>query len=474
MAYAHYDRLSALDASFLAYEAPNVHMHVGSVAIFDGAPLLTPTGELDIERIRGLAGPALRRSARFRQRAVRVPWFQGWVWVDDPGFNLDYHLRHTAIPEPGNERQLKRLAGRIFSQKLDLERPLWEMWFVEGLEGGRVAVISKIHHAVIDGMSGASLLAGWINAGEQADAIGSTDPRWMPRPAPDGLRLALDEAARRLIFPARAWAAGWRALADPAASLREARRSAAAVGSLLRAGLAAASNTPLNAEIGPYRRFDCLRMDLDAMKRVRSHLGGTVNDVVIALVAGAMRRFLRLRGVPVETLDFRAMLPVNVRREEHQRKLGNRVATLVAKLPLDEDDPLARLRRVVETTRELKASDLVEGGELLEALSDAMATSLIARLANLATRSLAYNLVVTNVPGPPFALNLLGAKMEAIYPLVPLFRNQALGIALFSYAGTLHWGLNADWDLVPDLHRFVELLKEEFDRLLEAELPLES
>jgi WS/DGAT/MGAT family acyltransferase len=335
-------------------------------------------------------------------------------------------------------------------------------------------VISKIHHAVIDGMSGASLLAGWINAGEQTDAIGSTDPRWMPRPTPSGPRLALDEAARRLIFPARAWAAGWRALADPVASLRATRRSAAAVGSLLRAGLTAASSTPLNADIGPYRRFDWVRMDLDAMKRVRARLGGTINDVVIALVAGAMRRFLQLRGVPVETLDFRAMLPVNIRREEQQKKLGNRVATLVAKLPLDEDDRLVRLRRVVETTRELKASDLVEGGELLEALSDAVATSLIARLANLATRSLAYNLVVTNVPGPPFALNLLGAKMEAIYPLVPLFRNQGLGIALFSYASTLHWGFNADWDLVPDLHRFVELLQEEFDLLLEAEPPPES
>jgi WS/DGAT/MGAT family acyltransferase len=474
MAYAHYDRLSALDASFLAYESPNVHMHVGSVGIFDGAPLRNAAGELDLDRVRALSEPALRRSARFRQRAVRVPWFGHWVWVDDPRFNLDYHLRHTALPEPGDERQLKRLAGRIFSQKLDLARPLWEMWFVEGLEHGRVAVISKIHHSVIDGVSGASLLAGWMNAGGEPLPPEPTHARWLPRPAPSAARLVADEALRRAVAPSRAVAAGFRRLANPGGALAEARHAVGAVGSLLAAGLSSASSTPLNAEIGPYRRFDWLRMDLAAVKEIRTRFGGTVNDAVVAIVSGAMRRFLQLRGLPVETLDFRAMLPVNVRREAQRGKLGNRVATLVARLPLDEADPVARALRVVQRMRELKASDLVEAGELVEGLSDVIATSLVARLSDLAARSIAFNMVVTNVPGPSFAVNLLGAKLLALYPLVPLFRNQALGIALFSCDGSLFWGFDADWDLVPDLHLLVELVQEEFEVLRKSEPPVST
>lgn len=464
MSYTHYDRLSALDATFLEIETPNVHMHVGSVHLFDGGPLRTPEGGLDFERVRALSEPALRRSARFRQRLERIPVFGHPVWVDDGRFRLEYHLRHTSLPEPGDARQLKRLAGRIFSQKLDPNRPLWEMWFVEGLEDGRFALILKAHHCMIDGISGADLLAGYIQGAPDSETEPDL-PRWVQRPAPSPAKLVSDELMRRASLPAKAVRAGLTAMRAPLRALEEARGSASAVAEALGAGLGSASATPLNDDIGPYRRFDWTRFELAAVKEVKSRLGGTVNDVVIAIVAGAMRRFLQRRSVDVDSLDFRAMMPVNVRREDQHGKLGNRVAFLMARLPVDEKDPARRLARVIEATRGLKDSSTVEGTELLEEISDWTATALFAGVSRLAAKTRSYNMVVTNVPGPQFPISILGAKMEEIYPLVPLFSNQALGIAVFSYDGTLFWGFNADWDAVPDLHDLVEMVQDEFETL---------
>jgi WS/DGAT/MGAT family acyltransferase len=463
MAYSHYERLSALDATFLTIESPSVHMHVGSVAILEGAPLRTAEGGLDLERIRGLSAPVLQRSPRFRQRLERIPGFGHFVWVDDPRFNLDYHLRHTSLPEPGDARQLKRLAGRIFSQKLDLRRPPWEMWLVEGLEDGRFAVISKLHHCMIDGVSGAELLASFMAEGSEA---GAAPARWLPRPAPTGARLFADELARRAALPARVAAAGLRGLGAPLRTLGEARHALEAVGHVLAAGLRSASSTPLDVEIGPYRRFDWTRMDLAAVREVKGRLGGTVNDVVLAIFAGAMRHFLERRAVAVDELEFRAMLPVSVRRRGERAKLGNRVASLVARLPVDEASAAERYRRVVAETGRQKASDLVEGGELLEELAD---RTVFAFLSRLVSRARAGSVVVTNVPGPQIPLGLFGARMEEVYPLVPLFTNQALGVALLSYDGSLFWGFDADWDALPDLHELVDLVQEEFEALRKLE-----
>jgi WS/DGAT/MGAT family acyltransferase len=464
MGYTHYDRLSALDATFLAIEDANVHMHVGAVQVFEGDGPQTPDGGLDIERIRELAEPALRRSARFRQRIERIPYFDHPVWVDDERFRLDYHLRHTALPEPGDERQLKRLAGRIFSQKLDPARPLWELWFVEGLEGNRFAVISKIHHCMIDGISGADLLAGFLQSAPGMPAA-SAPPPWVPRPVPSAARLLRDEVARRGTIPAAAAGAALDLLRSPGKAVRGARETLEAIADSLTAGLGSASETPLNDPVGPYRRFDWTQMDLAAVKEARGDSGGTLNDVVLAVVAGAMRSFLQRRGVDVDSLDFRAMLPVNVRPGAEHGRLGNRVSFLMARLPVHESTPEKRLASVIATTRALKRSSKVHGTELVEELSDLGMTSLFADFARLAARTRSYNMVVTNVPGPQFPVHLLGARMRAIYPLVPLFSNQALGIALFSFDGGLFWGLNAEWDAVPDLHDLVDLVQQEFESL---------
>jgi diacylglycerol O-acyltransferase len=470
MSYAHYVRLSALDATFLEIEDENVHMHVGACAIFETASPTHEDGGLDMARIRRLSGPALSRNRRFRQRLDHVPLVGDPVWVDDPRFNLDYHLRHTALPEPGDERQLKRLMGRLMSQKLDLHKPLWEMWFVEGLEDGRFAVISKMHHCMVDGISGVDLLAALMDPDAEANTVEEeaatlASRPWLPRPPPGPVQLLADEAWRRAALPFAALRAGRDAIAHPGRVVEEVRRELEALEELLAPGLRGASRTPLNADIGPHRRFDWLHMDLGAVKAVKNTLGGTVNDVVLATVAGAVRRFLIARGAEVDGLDFRAQVPVSVRAESEHGALGNRVAMLLAPLPVSEPDPRCRYDRVVETTRRLKGSHQVEGGKLLARIGDVTSREILAALVRVTGRQLAYNIVVTNVPGPPVPVHLLGARMLEIYPLVPLFSNQAVGIALFSYDGGLYWGFNACWDALPDLHALVLAVGDEFEVL---------
>lgn len=466
MAYVHYDRLSALDATFLAIEDANVHMHVGAVAIFDARPLTRPDGGLDFDRLRRLAGPALARSQRFRQRLAHVPLLGHPVWVDDEHFNLDYHLRHTALPAPGDERQLKRLAGRLLSQKLDLHKPLWELWFVENLEGERCAVVTKIHHCMIDGISGVDLMGALMQiAPTEAPAEGESTHRWLPRPVPGPVRLLGDELARRAGLPLDLLRAGRRTLASPLRSLDGARDAVEAVSEILSPGLHAATPTPLNGPIGPHRRFDWTEMALGDVKEVKNRLGGTVNDVVLAVVSGAMRTFLARRGVAVDDLDFRAQVPVNVRAPREHGKLGNRVATLVARLPVHEPDLRRRYEDVVRTTSALKESKQVRGSELLETLGDWTAKELLAGIVRLTSQGLAFNMTVTNVPGPQEKAYLLDAPMHAIFPVVPLFSNQGVGIALFSYDGRLFWGFHACWDAVPDLHDLVLAVQAEFEAL---------
>jgi WS/DGAT/MGAT family acyltransferase len=453
MAYAHYDRLSALDASFLGIEDHNAHMHVGTVGVFDMGPLEDPHGGLDMERVLASADGTLAHHPRFRQKLAYVPLLGNPVWVDDEHFNLSYHVRHTALPPPGDDRQLKRLAGRIMSQQLDRGKPLWELWYVEGMTGDRFAVISKMHHSIVDGISGVDLMSSMM--GPDQNAPPATPPRFVPRPAPTPGRLLADEMMRMASLPLDV-ARGARALlTQPRRSVAAARDAFEGLGEALRAAFAPASPTPLNCDIGPHRRFDWAKLDLDVVKGIKNRHGVTINDVVLAVVAGALRRFLRRRGEQVEDLTFRAMVPVNVRAAADHGRLGNRVSFMVAPLPLGEPDPERRLRQVAATMQAAKQSKQRHGGELLEEVSDRLFSGLFGQVARLGARTLPYNVVVTNVPGPQFPVYLLGAPLREAYPLVPLFSNQALGIALFSYDGGLFWGFNADWDAVPDLHELV-------------------
>jgi len=468
MAYSYFDRLSALDASFLALESEGVHMHVGTVATFEAGPLATPDGGIDFDAILETCEAGLRRAPRFRQKLATTPVLGQPVWVDDPDFNLLYHVRHTALPLPGDERRLKRLTGRIQSQKLDRTKPMWELWFVEGLAGGRFAIISKVHHCLIDGISGVDLLAAFMGPNEEF-APSPSDHRWMPRPAPGPVGLLASEVSRRLGAPGRALRGLASSVQNPEENFESAVHTATGFIEGLAKSFSPASETPLNVPIGPHRRFDWTRFDLAAVREVKQKLGGTLNDVVLACVSGAVRKYLQREGVEVDEIDFRAFLPVSTRTENQRGTLGNKVSMLVAQLPVDESDPRARVEKIRAETRELKKSGQAAGTEVIEELSNWTSTSLLTGLSRLAASQRSYNMVVTNVPGPQFPVFLNGARMDESYPLVPLFENQALGVALFSYDGGLYWGFNADWEAVPDLHEFVLAVEQEFEVLRKLE-----
>jgi diacylglycerol O-acyltransferase len=409
MAYTHYERLSAMDAMFLEIEDASVPMHIGSVALFENGPLRDEDGGLDFARVFAFAEARIHKSPRLRQRLAEIPVFGRPVWVDDARFNLPYHLRHAALPKPGSERQLKRLAGRILSQQLDRKKPLWETWFIEGVEGERFAVISKLHHCMADGVSSGNMTG--MMMGTKPDFEPDPAPTWIAREPPDGLRMALDEATRRVTGPLSLLrSAGQRGETgegkggDLLASLRQAARGAWRAA---EAGLRPASETPLNVEIGPHRRFDWSHTDLGEVKRVARAAGGTVNDVALAAVAGAVRSFLERRGVSTRGIDFRAAVPVNARTESDEGRLGNRVSSLIASLPVEEPDPRKRLVRVVEATRSLKRSGESEAVDLLGRLADWLPVGVMAGLSRAGSH--AVNMVVTNVPGPEVPVYMLGA-----------------------------------------------------------------
>ncbi len=461
-----HERLSALDASFLGIESDVAHMHVGALAVFDGGPLRQGEG-IDFERIRGYVDSALSSVPRYRQGLSWVPGLGHPVWVDDDHFNIHYHLRHTALPRGGDERALKRLAGRIFSQKLDRSRPLWEFWVVEGLPGDQFALIPKLHHCMIDGVAGVDFMARLLRPTADASEPERGEP-FEARRAPSAAKLFASELGYRAGASRRALDRTRNAVHDFRGWLGETRDKISDVSSALRAGLSPASPTPLNPRhIGPHRRFDVCRLELDRVKEVKRRLGGTVNDVVLATATAALSRFLARRGVDVSKLDdYRALVPVNVRSKLDASAGGNRVAMMLAKLPIDERDCRRRYERVIEMTTHLKTeSGQASGSQLLQQIGDATTPNLVRDVFRVAGMVRAFNVVITNVPGPPFPLYLLGAKLDSIFPLVPLFENQGVGIALFSYDGGLYWGLAADWSSVPDLHELADDLRAAFDDL---------
>jgi diacylglycerol O-acyltransferase / wax synthase len=464
MLHQNYERLSALDNTFLVLERANTPMHVGSTAVFDAAPLLGPGGGVDFERIASHVASRLHLIPRYRQRLAEIPLQQRAVWVDDKSFNLHYHLRHTSLPKPGDEHQFKRLCARIMSQALDRGKPLWETWIVEGLEGGRMAMISKVHHCMIDGISGADLLS--IIMSLTADLPESANQiSWTPRQVPSAAVLLRDEVVERLKAPVNVLS---RLVRNPRAVFTDIRDGLSAISELIGSDTWFASATPFNQPIGPHRQFDWLSMDMSALQAVRRRLGGSFNDVVLAIVAGAVRRFLLGRKLSVSNLTFRVFVPVSTRTSAQQGALGNRIAGWIVDLPIGEPDARRRLAQLSEITAHLKESQATRGVEILTEVLEWTGSSVIGLAMRFASQASPFNLVVTNVPGPPAPLYLLGARMLEAYPLVPLFMGQALGVALFSNAGKLFWGFNADWDALPDLNNLVGAVAASFAELRKA------
>jgi diacylglycerol O-acyltransferase / wax synthase len=459
----YFERLSALDASFLDVETRSSSMSVGAVLVLEGGPMVGAHGEIDIDRLRRWVGAAVSRVPRYRQRIERVPIIGQPVWVDDDHFVLDFHIRHTRLPWPGDDRQLDQLVGLLFSQRIDRDHPLWQLWVIEGLADNRFALVIKAHHCMVDGVAGVDLITQMLRV--TPDVTDVEPAAWQARPRPGRLELIRAEVRHHNRQVARGLRGALRAINLGTAG--RARQVAAGIANTLRAGIHPAPKIPLNPRhIGPHRRFERLRLDLARVKRVKTMLGGTVNDVVLATVTGALRRYLARRGIDVDRLgDLRALVPVNT-RGDGDGGLGNQVALMLADLPVGEPDPRRRLERVCAAMQRLKTgSGQAQGSAFAERLADAVATGILSTTVRWAVRRRAFNLTITNVPGPQVPLWLGGSRLVGAYPKVPLYEAQAVGVALFSYDGGLYIGLSACWHAMPDLHDFRRDLEASFDEL---------
>jgi diacylglycerol O-acyltransferase / wax synthase len=438
------DRLSGLDASFLHMERGGAHMHVASTTIFEGPP---PTHE----EFRDHIASRLHLVPRFRQKLRFVPFGQGRpVWIDDPHLNLDYHVRRTALPPPGSEEQLRTLAARIFSQQLDRSKPVWEIWLAEGLMGERFAIVGKTHHALVDGVSGIDITSVLFDTSPEPAGSPDTGPEWLPRPEPSAPKLLADAWVERLTSPAEIVRGVRATLRGPGRVASQLRENIGLTGKFMGTGLAA-PKSPLNVDIGPHRRFAWVTADLEEFKRIKNEVGATVNDVVLTAVTGALGRYLRARGVQTDELELRAMVPVSVRADEEQGALGNRVAAMMAPLPVWCEDPARCLKLIHETMGDLKKSGQAVGAEILTGLTNFAPPTIASQAARLQSRQRFFNLVVTNIPGPQFPLYVLGREMVALFPMVPLAQKQAVCVGIMSYNGQIHFGLIGDYDAMSDL-----------------------
>jgi diacylglycerol O-acyltransferase len=460
MAQQHLDRLTPVDASFLHQEGPVSHMHIGGLTLIEGPP---PTMDEFLEQIRR----RLHLVPRYRHKLAHTALDSGRpVWVDDPSFNLDYHVRHTALPPPGSWEQLQELTARIFSQQLDRSKPLWEMWLIEGLRDDRFALITKTHHSLIDGIAGVDLATVLFDLSPEPPPISNSGRAWKPHDEPGATQLVaagLVGAVRTGVALAES-AVG--ALAHPERALARAREAAEGVGEIIWAGLNPAPETPLNVPIGPHRRFVAVKAELEDFKAVKNAFGGTVNDVVLAVVAGALRSFLIARGRRTEGVELRALVPVSVRSEDEHNVGGNRIVVMRGPLPVYISDPLNRLRFVSQAMAGLKESKQALGAEVIAGAQNFAPPTILAQASRLNFSTRLFNLIVTNVPGPQFPLYVLGREMLQAIPVAFLPQNHALAIAIMSYNGQLNFGLLGDFDALPDIGVIGENLAAELATLV--------
>jgi len=463
------ERMKPLDASFLYFEDGITHMHIASCALFEGPP---PEYQSVVE----IVAAKLPRVPRYRQIVRFVPLQLGRpVWVDDPHFRLEYHVRHTALPTPGGPTELRQLMGRLMSQELDRRRPLWELWMVEGLEDGKWALITKVHHCMVDGVAGNDLLAAVFDV-ERDPAPADPVAAWEPAAAPSALGLAVG--------------AVWSMATSPYEQLRAARRMLRVPGRALTAlsetvgGMWSYAGrlwptvpSSLVGSIGPDRVWTWAAADLGALKAIRRAFGGTINDVVLTVVTGGLREMLIARGEPVERLVVRSLVPVSVRSEAEQGQWGNRVSAMFADLPVAIDEPLTRLAAVREQMEALKRSHQTVAGEALTALGELTPfapTALVERVAMRVMRRVpqhSINTVTTNIAGPQYPLYVAGREMLAYLPFVPIAPGVRVGVAIVSYNGRVAFGVTGDYDSVSDLDVLADGIEDGIAELLKLTVP---
>jgi WS/DGAT/MGAT family acyltransferase len=457
MSQQHLDRLTPTDASFLHQEGPTSHMHVGALLVLEGP---APTLDELLEQIRG----RLHLVPRYRQKLAHGMLDSGRpVWIDDPNFNLDYHVRHTAVPSPGDWQAMQNLTAWIYSQALDRRKPLWEMWLVEGLQDNRFALIFKNHHALIDGIAGIDLATALFDLSRQPPPVRhSTGRPWKPHREPSAAELLATSLRGAVRTEAKLATAVLDAVSNPERAVARVREAAEGLGEIVWALLNPAPETPLNVEIGPYRRFVAMASRLDDFKEVKNAFGGTVNDVVLSVVTGALRTMLISRGVRTSGLELRALVPVSVRTAGEHRELGNRIVAIRGALPVYIADPLERLRYISAEMADLKESKQALGAKMIAGAQQFAPPTVLAQASRINFSTRLFNLLVTNVPGPQVPLYVLRRRLLHAYPVAFLPSHHALAIAIMSYDGEMNFGLLGDFEAVDDI--------EEIGRSVVAEL----
>lgn len=461
-------RLSGVDSMFWYMETPNNHMHVAGVFIID--PTTAPAG-FSFSQVRSMVASRLNRAALFRRRAVEVPFgLAPPVWIEDPAFDLDYHVRRASLPSPGGRGELDDLLGQFVALPLDRQRPLWELAVVEGLEGGFYAVVVKVHHAAIDGISAAELAASWLDL--QADPGPQTfEDDWVPERVPREIDLLVGAWPELVSGPLKALRAAGR-VADGAQRIQQREREADLPEP---PGPFDAPRTSFNAAITPHRRVAFAEAPLEVLKRVKNHFGCTVNDVVLAVCAGALRRYLSA-GEELPDDPLVAFVPVAVRSD--RTKGANRLSAVLTTLATDVPEPAERLRMIAAGMSEAKSRHSLAGPQLLTEWTEFTAPTLIAGVVRLVSSTHAFdrlrpafNVTISNVPGPPFGLFLAGGRVTAVYPLGPVVEGVGLNMTVLSYCGTVYFGLNGCRETMPRIGELPQMISESLSELVVLSSP---
>ncbi len=463
----HGDRLSGLDAAFLEMESSTRHMHVGALFIFDPPQDGRNVG---FHRFLKLVRSRLHLVPRYRQRLQHPPLRSGNpVWVDDPHFDLAYHVRHAALPAPGTTAQLTEYCARILSRQLDRSKPLWELYVIEGLEEGRVALLGKSHHAMVDGLSGIDIATVMLDVDPEASRKIPDPERWNPKPTPKPHELAADQIVRLATSPAELVESAQRLASAPKKTARRVAEVGRGVARVVRSNVAKpAPRSLLNQPIGPHRRFAIQRVALDDVKLVKNAFKTTVNDVVLAMTADAVGRFLRARTARTDGLWLRAMVPVSTRTDSEEHHLGNRIVSVFVDLPMFEMDPVERLRICHDGMSDVRKSHAAVGANFLIGLGDFAPPTIHAMASRAAVNSRLFNFLVTNVPGPQLPIYCLGARLLGAFPFTPLAANHALGVGVMSLDGWMNFGLTADYDALPDVEDLTGYLVDAVTELVDC------
>ncbi len=463
MAQRHMDRLTSFDTSFLSNEKRNGHMAIGAVMTCEGS---APSYEDFVTHIRS----RLHLLPRFRQRLVFPPLQLGRpFWVDFPEFDISAHVRHVTLPAPGTEEQFHELIGACLSPPLDRSKPLWELWLVEGFEDDRFGIVYKTHHALADGVSAVDIGVLLFDVEPKFEPVREEAP-WNPRTPPS--RAGLVGRAFTGLAATIARMARWvgNAIRHPRRARKRAADGLVGLWEVTWALTKPAPKVPFNVEIGPHRCFCWTRSSLDDFRRIKNALGGTVNDVSLAVTAGALRRWLHSRDVRTDGLELRALVPVSVRAEDEHGELGNRLTAMRGPLPVDVADPVERLHAVAAGMDALKASRQPLGAEAIWGLNDWFRNFappvLLAPTAAINFSTRLFNLLVTNFPGPQIPFYVLGRELRGVYPVGFLARRHALAVAIISYNGSINFGLLADREAIDDLESIADYIDDSVRELL--------